>query len=112
MIKPDGVQRGLVGKIITRFEEKGYKLVAMKMASPSKQHLEAHYADLSKKPFFPSLIEYMLSGPVVCMVWEGSHAVKIGRVLLGETNPSDSTPGSIRGDYCAFFARAECRLDR
>lgn len=79
MIKPDGVQRGLVGKIITRFEEKGYKLVAMKMASPSRAHLEAHYADLAKKPFFPSLIEYMESGPVVCMVWEGSHAVKVRR---------------------------------
>jgi nucleoside-diphosphate kinase len=101
MIKPDGVQRGLVGKIITRFEEKGYKLVALKMATPPKAHLEAHYADLSSKPFFPSLIEYMLAGPVVCMVWEGSHAVKTGRILLGETNPTDSTPGSIRGDYCA-----------
>jgi nucleoside-diphosphate kinase len=105
MIKPDGVQRGLVGKIITRFEEKGYKLVALKMATPLKAHLEAHYADLSSKPFFPSLIEYMLAGPVVCMVWEGSHAVKTGRILLGETNPTDSTPGSIRGDYCAFPLR-------
>jgi nucleoside-diphosphate kinase len=101
MIKPDGVQRGLTGAIISRFEAKGYKLVALKMASPTKAHLEAHYADLAKKPFFPSLIDYMLAGPVVCMVWEGSHAVKIGRVILGETNPSDSTPGSIRGDYCA-----------
>lgn len=100
MIKPDGVQRGLIGAIVSRFEAKGYKLVGLKMATPTKAHLEKHYADLATKPFFPSLIEYMAAGPVICMVWEGSHAVKIGRVLLGETNPSDSTPGSIRGDYC------------
>ena len=108
MIKPDGVQRGLVGDIIKRFEQKGYKLIALKMMTPSVSHLKEHYADLAKKPFFPSLIEYMASGPVVCMVWEGSFAVKTGRVLLGETNPTDSTPGSIRGDYCIEVGRNIC----
>ena len=68
MIKPDGVQRGLVAKIIARFEEKGFKLVAMKFSQPSKEHLETHYADLKEKKFFPGLISYMTSGPVVPMV--------------------------------------------
>ena len=68
MIKPDGVQRNLVGKIIARFAAKGFKLVAMKLASPTKEHVETHYADLSSKPFFGGLVEYILSGPVCCMV--------------------------------------------
>ncbi|MBO8666509.1 nucleoside-diphosphate kinase, partial [Staphylococcus aureus] len=71
MIKPDGVQRGLVGKIIKRFETKGFKLVAMKFLWPSEELLKNHYADLSGKAFFPGLIKYMASGPVVPMVWEG-----------------------------------------
>jgi len=70
-IKPDGVQRGLVSKIIKQFEQRGYKLVAMKMVKATRQHLEVHYQDLSKKPFFPALIDYMASGPIVAMVWEG-----------------------------------------
>jgi nucleoside-diphosphate kinase len=86
-IKPDGVQRGLVGEIIKRFEQKGFKLVALKMMKPTKELLEKHYADLSKKPFFPGLIAFMSSGPVVAMVWEGKGVVKTGRVMLGETNP-------------------------
>lgn len=95
MIKPDGVQRGLVGEIISRFEKKGFKLVALKLASPTRSHLEQHYADLSSKPFFPSLIEYMMSGPVTCMVWEGLGAVATGRKMLGETKPSASLPGTV-----------------
>ncbi len=78
MIKPDGVQRGLIGQIIARFEKKGFKLVALKLCSPSQAHLEKHYADLSQKKFFPGLIQYMLLGPVCCMVWEGLNAVKTG----------------------------------
>lgn len=70
-VKPDGVQRGLVGKIIQRFEERGYKLVALKQVHATKEHLEVHYQDLKSKPFFPKLVEYMNSGPVVAMVWEG-----------------------------------------
>jgi nucleoside-diphosphate kinase len=70
MVKPDGVQRGLVGEIIKRFEQKGYQLVALKLVSPGKEHMETHYEDLKDKKFFPGLISYMTSGPVVAMVWE------------------------------------------
>ena len=74
----------------------------------SKEHLEEHYADLKKKPFFPGLVEYMSSGPVVPMVWEGLNVVKTGRVMLGETNPKDSLPGTIRGDFCIQVGRNIC----
>jgi nucleoside-diphosphate kinase len=87
MIKPDGVQRGLVGAIIQHFEQKGYKLVAIKICSPGKAHMEAHYADLSKKSFFAGLVEYMCSGPVCAMVWESDNAVAAGRKMLGATKP-------------------------
>merc|ERR1712073_164237 len=108
MIKPDGVHRGLVGEIIKRFEAKGFKLVAMKFMQASREHLEEHYADLKKKPFFPGLVEYMASGPVVPMVWEGLGVVKTGRVMLGETNPKDSLPRTIRGDFCIQIGRNIC----
>ena len=106
-VKPDGVQRGLVGKIICRFEEKGFRLCAMKMTTASKDLLEMHYAaaDLRSKPFFPKLVEFMSSGPVVAIVWEGKRAVKTGRKMLGETNPADSLPGTICGDYCIDIGR-------
>ncbi|CAJ0947543.1 unnamed protein product, partial [Mesorhabditis belari] len=107
-VKPDGVQRGLVGKIIQRFEDRGYKLVALKQVTPSKDHLEVHYQDLKGKPFFPSLISYMQSGPVVAMVWQGLDAVKQGRVMLGATNPLQSAPGTIRGDFCVQTGRNIC----
>ena len=81
MIKPDGVQRGVVGNIIGRFESKGFQLKALKLVTPSKDLLEDHYKDLKEKPFFPKLLSYMLSGPVVAMVWEGKNAVKTGRVV-------------------------------
>lgn len=105
MIKPDGVQRGIVGDIITRFEKKGFKLVALKQVWASEQLLQQHYADLSARPFFPGLVKYMSSGPVVPMVWEGLNAVKTGRVMLGATNPADSAPGTIRGDLCIQVGR-------
>ena len=105
MIKPDGVQRGLVGTIIQRFEQKGFKLVAMKMSSPGKEHFEQHYSDLSSKGFFKGLIEYASSGPVVAMVWEGDNAVLTGRKMLGATKPFDSDAGTIRGDFCIDVGR-------
>ena len=108
MIKPDGVQRGIVGEIIKRFEQKGFKLVAMKLTSPGKDHMEQHYIDLKDKKFFPGLISYMTSGPVVAMVWEGKNAVKEGRKMLGATMPSDSNPGTIRGDYALEVGRNIC----
>jgi len=108
MIKPDGVQRGLVGKIIERFEQRGYKLSALKLYQASEELLRTHYSDLTEKKFFPSLLEYMLSGPVTCMVWEGKEAVKMGRQMLGATNPQDSMPGSIRGDFSIEVGRNIC----
>ncbi len=108
MIKPDGVQRGLVGEIIKRFEAKGYKLAAMKLARPSREHLEAHYSDLSGRGFFRGLIDYMSSGPVCCMVWEGTNVVAEGRKMLGATRPSDSAMGTIRGDFCIEVGRNIC----
>merc|ERR1719171_829324 len=108
MIKPDGVQRGLVGTIISRFETKGFKLVAMKLCMPGKEMFEKHYADLSSKPFFAGLVEYAASGPICAMVWEGLNVVKMGRMMLGETNPQASLPGSIRGDYSIQVGRNIC----
>ncbi|KAJ1635129.1 nucleoside diphosphate kinase [Pavlovales sp. CCMP2436] len=108
MIKPDGVQRGLVGKIVERFETRGFKLVAMKFEQPSLQKVEKHYADLAGKPFFPGMCAYMSSGPVVTMVWEGLNAVAMGRKMLGATMPADSEPGTIRGDFCLDVGRNLC----
>ena len=105
MIKPDGVQRGLIGPIIGRFEQKGFKLVAMKLCAPGKAHFEKHYADLSSKGFFAGLVSYASSGPVCAMVWEGDNAVATGRKMLGATKPFDSAPGTIRGDYCIDVGR-------
>ncbi|KAF8911939.1 nucleoside diphosphate kinase [Gymnopilus junonius] len=108
MIKPDGVQRNLVGKIITRFEERGFKLIALKLVHATPEHLEKHYADLKGKPFFPGLIKYMAAGPVVAMVWQGLDSVKTGRSMLGATNPLQSPPGSIRGDFALAVGRNIC----
>ncbi|KAF9789818.1 nucleoside diphosphate kinase [Thelephora terrestris] len=108
MVKPDGVQRGLVGDIIGRFEKRGFKLIALKLVHATREHLEDHYGDLKGKPFFPGLINYMASGPVVAMVWEGLDAVKTGRSMLGATNPLASAPGTIRGDYALAVGRNIC----
>lgn len=108
MIKPDGVQRGIVGDIISRFETKGYRLAALKTKMASKELLELHYEDLVSKAFFPNMRDYMMSGPVVCMVWEGKEAVSTGRKMLGATNPLESAPGTIRGDYCIEVGRNIC----
>jgi len=105
MIKPDGVARNLVAKIIERFEQRGYKLVAMKFMQAGTDLLNQHYADLKEKPFFPSLVKHIASGPVVPMVWEGKDVVRQGRVLLGETDPLKSKPGSIRGDFSIDMGR-------
>merc|ERR1712045_520622 len=108
ILKPDAVHRGLIGDIVKRFEQKGFKLVAMKFMQASEELLKEHYADLSTKKFFPGLIKYMSSGPVVPMVWEGLNVVKTGRVMLGATNPADSAPGTIRGDFCIQVGRNIC----
>ena len=99
MIKPDGVQRGLVGEVIKRIERKGLKIVAMKMMKVSEELASKHYAEHKEKPFFKSLLDYITSGPVVAMVVEGKDAVKVVRTLVGATNPIEALPGTIRGDY-------------
>lgn len=104
-IQPDGVQRQIVGEIIKRFEQKGYKLVALKLVHPSEDFAKEHYSDLSTKPFFPGLVKYFSSGPVVAMVWEGRNVIKGGRKLVGATNPDQSEPGSIRGDLAVDVGR-------
>jgi nucleoside-diphosphate kinase len=108
MIKPDGVQRTLVGNIISRFEQKGFKLTGLKLITPSKALLEEHYQDLKTKGFFPKLMGYMSSGPVVAMVWEGDNVVATGRQMLGATNPAQSAPGTIRGDFAIQVGRNVC----
>ena len=108
IIKPDAINRGLVGDIIKRFEQKGFKLVAMKMVQAPDDLLKQHYADLATKPFFPGLISYMNSGPVVPMVWEGLNVINTGRIMLGETDPNASRPGTIRGDFGIHVARNIC----
>ncbi|KAI8384545.1 nucleoside diphosphate kinase [Radiomyces spectabilis] len=108
MVKPDGVERGLVGEIIKRFEQRGYQLLALELMHPTQEHLEEHYKDLKGKGFFAGLIQYMLSGPVVGMVWAGVDVVKVGRKMLGETNPLASAPGTIRGDFCIEVGRNVC----
>ena len=100
MVKPDGVQRGLVGEIMSRFEKKGLKLVAAKLMVIPKETAAKHYAEHKDKKFFPSLISYITSGPVFAMVWEGENAVQVCRNIMGKTNPQESAPGTIRGDYC------------
>ncbi|KAM6957692.1 nucleoside diphosphate kinase B-like [Aplochiton taeniatus] len=104
-IKPDGIQRGLCGEIIKRFEHKGYRLVAAKFLQASEDHMKQHYLDLKDKPFYAGLCKYMSSGPLLAMVWEGMNVVKGGRMMLGETNPADSKPGTIRGDFSIQLGR-------
>lgn len=104
-IKPDGVQRGLISEIVSRFERKGYKLVAIKLVVPSKQFAEKHYHDLKERPFFSGLCDFLSSGPVLAMVWEGEGVIKYGRKLIGATDPQKSEPGTIRGDLAVVVGR-------
>ncbi|KAG9446406.1 hypothetical protein H6P81_012534 [Aristolochia fimbriata] len=105
MIKPDGLQRGLVGEVISRFEKKGFLLKGLKLFQCPKELAEEHYKDLKSKNFFPKLIDYITSGPVVCMVWEGVGVVASARKLIGSTNPLQAEPGTIRGDLAVQTGR-------
>ena len=105
MIKPDGVQRGLIGEIITRIEKSGLKIVAIKMLSISKEKAKKHYEVHEGKTFYDGLLKFITSGPVVAMVVEGKDAVRHTRRLVGATDPADATPGSIRGDYALEIGR-------
>ena len=99
MVKPDGVQRSLVGEIVTRFEAKGLKLAAARFEKLPEARVTEQYQEHLTKPFFPSLKQYIMGGPCFLMVWEGRNAVAIARKLIGATNPSEALPGTIRGDF-------------
>ncbi|ACV58703.1 nucleoside-diphosphate kinase [Alicyclobacillus acidocaldarius] len=98
MVKPDGVQRGLVGEIVARFERKGLKLVAAKLVQVSKELAEAHYAEHRERPFFGELVQFITSSPVFAMILEGENAIAVVRAMMGKTNPAEAAPGTIRGD--------------
>jgi nucleoside-diphosphate kinase len=105
IIKPDGVQRGLVGEIVGRLERRGLRLTAMKFKAVEKALAEQHYAVHQGKPFYNSLIEYITSAPVVVMAWEGSKAIEAVRQTVGATNPTNAAPGTIRGDLALDIGR-------
>jgi nucleoside-diphosphate kinase len=104
LVKPDAVQRGLIGEIITRFERRGLHPVAMKLMRVTTEIAERHYGEHGGKPFFDSLVEFITSSPVLAMVWEGPGAVAMVRAMMGATHPAQSAPGTIRGDLALSLA--------
>jgi len=105
IIKPDGVQRQLIGPIISRLEQRGLKIIALKMMQVSQDLARRHYAVHEGKPFYESLIQYVTSGPVVAMVLEGPNAIEATRATMGATNPTKASPGTIRADYALQMGR-------
>lgn len=99
LIKPDGVQRGLVGEVVGRFERRGLHLVGLRMLAVDRELAERHYAEHRERPFFEAVIEFITSSPVVAMAWEGPNAVGLVRGMMGPTNPANAAPGTIRGDF-------------
>ncbi len=104
-IKPDGVQRGLVGTIVSRLEGKGFKLVGLKFMKVSNELAEKHYGEHKSKPFFKGLVDFITSGPIVAMVWEGKESISAIRKLMGKTNPLDADLGTVRGDFAIDIGR-------
>lgn len=105
MVKPDGVQRGLIGEIVNRFENKGYQLVGGKLMTISQELAEQHYGEHKERPFFGELVDFITSGPVFAMVWEGENVISTARLMMGATNPKESAPGTIRGDFAVTVAK-------
>ncbi|MCM3738861.1 nucleoside-diphosphate kinase [Oceanobacillus luteolus] len=99
MVKPDGVQRNLIGEIVSRFEKKGFRLAGAKLMQVSNELAEEHYGEHKERPFFGELVEFITSGPVFAMVWEGENVISTARNMMGKTNPSEAAPSTIRGDY-------------
>jgi len=99
LIKPDGISRGLIGQIITRFEQKNLRLVGLKILWPSRELIEQAYSDKSDKPYFDKMVDYLTSGPIIAMVWEGENAIIATRQIIGKKDPLNSAPGTIRGDF-------------
>ena len=98
-IKPDGVQRGVIGEVISRLEHRGLKLVAIQMMQVDEELAGRHYGEHVDRPFFPGLVSFITSGPIVAMIWEATNAVALARQTMGATNPADAAPGTIRGDF-------------
>jgi len=105
MVKPDGVQRGLVGEVISRFEKKGIKISAFKLMQITPELAEKHYAEHKERPFFADLVSFITSGPIAAMVLEGENVIPMVRTMMGATNPKDSAPGTIRGDFAMTIAK-------
>lgn len=99
MVKPDGVQRNLIGEIVSRFEKKGFQLVGAKLMQIPKEVAEKHYGEHKDKPFYDELVSFITSGPVFAMVWQGENVIATARQMMGTTNPKDAQPGTIRGDF-------------
>jgi nucleoside-diphosphate kinase len=105
LVKPDGVQRGLVGQVISRLERRGLKLVALKLMQVDDALARHHYGEHVERPFFRGLVDFITSGPLVAMVWEGENAVNLVRQTIGATDPVNSAPGTIRGDFGVSIGR-------
>jgi len=105
MVKPDGVQRGLIGEVVKRFEKKGFTLVGAKLMQISNSLAEEHYGEHKERPFFGELVEFITSGPVFAMVWEGENVISVARNMIGATNPAEANPGSIRGDFAVTVGK-------
>lgn len=105
LVKPDGVERGLVGEVISRFERLGLRIVAMRMLKVDEELASRHYAEHVDKPFYPELVSFITSGEVVAMVLEGEKAITLVRKVMGPTNPVDAPPGTIRGDFGVEITR-------
>ena len=99
MVKPDGVERQVVGDIVDRFERRGFVMKGAKLMVIPKELAEKHYAEHAERPFFGELVDFITSGPVFAMVWEGENVIKLARTMMGATTPEESNPGTIRGDY-------------
>ncbi|MBD7986190.1 nucleoside-diphosphate kinase [Sporosarcina sp. Sa2YVA2] len=105
MVKPDGVQRNLVGEIVNRFESKGFTLVGAKLMQITQELAEQHYGEHKERPFFGELVDFITSGPVFAMVWEGENVISTARLMMGATNPKESAPGTIRGDFAVTVGK-------
>ena len=105
MVKPDGVQRNVIGEIVARFEKKGYHLAGAKLMQIPTELAEEHYGEHKERPFFGELVEFITSGPVFAMVWEGENVILTARQMMGATNPKDAAPGTIRGDFAVTVGK-------
>lgn len=105
MVKPDGVQRELIGEIVSRFEKKGFQLVGAKLMAIPTSLAEKHYAEHKERPFFGELVDFITSGPVFAMVWQGENVISTARQMMGATNPKDAATGTVRGDFAVTVGK-------